>query len=306
MSVPPLSPQYTPQLIKQVKQIMSSANKSGELLLGWHSIKETLGGAGLAWTQRIPVDQVGVSPHNRGGMGVAAADAQKHLEDIVSVGFTWSKSECVAVHVEPGAVAERQFNNRQVSLGQGLIPALAGLQAVSIGGSHTNVGLRMVKARVRSLHKRLCRDGSDDRIDPDWLCNGRPQFEDALKGGLSWLVLQHEAERAWPGLSDFVQRALNVEVRGARSEIEVATDMWKMALLSLEKKQNPDWGQIEAEAAKALPPCAPYIRALSMYLQAHTGDLLQDLSEFLKAFERNCCSAALGGEFLQAVSELGY
>ena len=87
----------------------------------------------------------------------------------------------------------------------------------------------------------------------------------------------------------------------SRTESEVLCEMWATAT---QQGQDRDWKEIEAVSCKGNPPCAQYIRALSKFLQTHTGELLSELQRFQKAFPRPGTQAAMGGEFLMAVGEL--
>ena len=118
---------------------------------------------------------------------MAAGDAQTHLLEVTSLGFTWDRLEAFCkqadqVNPEP----ERVFNTRQVKLSKGPIPPLTHMCAVSLGGSHTAVGFRQAKGRVKALHKKLA--GVDGNIDPDKLAMGKPALAEALANGLRWTM----------------------------------------------------------------------------------------------------------------------
>ena len=132
---------------------------------------------------------------------------------------------------------------------------------------------------------------------------GKPLVADALANGLRWTVFHWQSEQAFPGFSQFIQKALNVEAKALRGEMEVFLEMWGLAQTS---ETGPDWPEIEQLVGKALSPCAAYIGAMSSYLQRHTGFLLDGVNLFLKAFARDDTAAALGGEYIQAVADLDF
>ena len=96
------------------------------------------------------------------------------------------------------------------------------------------------------------------------------------------------------------------EVTTTRGEIEIFREMWSMAEVQAgpNNDQTVDWKMITTNAAKALSPCSPYLASMAKCLQAHTGELLEDLGMFMKAFDRQDTSACLGGEFINALAEL--
>ena len=296
-----LDPKYTPKLLTDVKAIIVKCDITGEYQSGLADVQVMLRGAGLAWDQQIPIEHVGVSPYNRGGLGVAAGDAQRHLLDVTSLGFTWDRLEAFCKQSDQANPEfEWQFNERQVRLSKGLIPPLQLMSAVSLGGSHTQVGFRQAKGRVKALHPKLA--GDDGNIDPDKLTMGKPAMAEALAKGLRWTVFHWQVEQAFPGFSQFVQKALNVEAKALRGEMEVFLEMWTQATTSAEAEVN--WEEIENLVGKALSPCTSYIHTMSKHLQVHSGGLLEGINMFLKAFTRDDTAAALGGEFIQAVADL--
>ena len=298
---PALDPMYTPSVVKYVKDIMVRCEQTGEYQSGLSMIVLKLKECGICWDCRLQIDHVGVSPFNRGGLGVAAGDAQKHLLDMSGLGFTWDKLEAYCKQLDQfDPTPEEAFNKKQVQLSKGLIPPLALLEAVSLGGSHTNVGFRQAKGRVRSLHKKLA--GPDGNLDPDRLVLGRPEMGDAMANGLKWTKFHWQVDDAWPGFSQFVQKALNVEAKSMRGEAEIFLEMWELAVAG--GLEHVAWGEIEELVAKALSPCSGYIPAMSKYLQVHSGGLLQQMNIFLKAFERDDTQACLGGEYIYAVADL--
>ena len=149
-------PIWTAPVVKKGRDIIAHALATGEYQSGWAKLESMATEAEVAWTQRLRVDHVGVSPYNREGLGVAGGDAQKHLVDIDHLGFTWTKLEAKCKQVDQfDPEPEQWFNDMQVAMSKGLIPALSLLLAVSLGGGHTNVGFRQAKHEVRAVCKEL-------------------------------------------------------------------------------------------------------------------------------------------------------
>ena len=136
---PPVDPIYTAELITSVRKLRENAERSGEYVSAWSLIEAQCMKAGVFGKQRFKVSHVGTSPYSRGGLGVARGDAQKHLCDIVSVGFAWSRLEAYCKQVgQFDPQAELDFQSQQVELSNGLIPPTTQTLAVSAGGSHTS------------------------------------------------------------------------------------------------------------------------------------------------------------------------
>ena len=205
----------------------------------------------------------------------------------------------VAVQKDPEDDYELNWNLKQIEMSKGLLPGMMMLLALSIGTSHTNVWCRQVKAGVRSLFPDLGNVGG--KLDAEVLTHGKPDFKQAVFHEMKWLVLHHQIEQAFPGLIDFVQKALNVTAQNQRGESEVMRDMWTIAEAM---EDNVDWSIVEDSAERSLAPCTKYLPAMTKYLKAHSGTLLSEISPFLKMFERESAVPSLGGEYCMAVAEI--
>ena len=112
--------------------------------------------------------------------------------------------------------------------------------------------------------------------------------------------MERQVPLVFPAITDFCQKALNVEAKIARSDIEVMMEMHERSKGFPENAV--DWKEIEKSAAAALPTCSGYVKHLSGFLQKYSGDLLPELASWL-----GCISASmgmLGGEFPKATNEV--
>ena len=140
---------------------------------------------------------------------------------------------------------------------------------------------------------------ANGNLDKDFIVQGRPEFRDALVNGLEFWVLHAQAEAAFPGLSGFLQNALNTEAKKDRSELEGLVGMWHRACLN--PPGEVQWDNLAREASHGLGFWTGYTQAMSQFLQAHTGCLLEDLNRFVLVFKSK---GNLGGEFLWGVAKL--
>ena len=138
---------------------------------------------------KVPVDQVGASPYNRGGSGVTGAGAQRHGWEIRQVGFTSKRLEPVSHQRHPESDFEIQFNKMQIQLSNGLLPALKDTVILSLGCGHTNAWLRQNLAQVRSIVPALANEAG--LLDPAKTGLDQPDFAEALTG-LTWLVFHSQ------------------------------------------------------------------------------------------------------------------
>ena len=87
---------YTAERLKEGKEILTRYQTSGEYKSGLFTLKRKFLEWGVLWKERIHCDHVGVDEENRAGMGVAAADAQTHGQEIMSLGFSWDETRGLA------------------------------------------------------------------------------------------------------------------------------------------------------------------------------------------------------------------
>ena len=88
---------YSPEVIATIQGILDKNVEGGTFVMGWAELTAELRKHNLCWRSRIPPDFCGISRMNRGSQGVIAAEAQKHGEDMITVGYTESRArDCVA------------------------------------------------------------------------------------------------------------------------------------------------------------------------------------------------------------------
>ena len=241
-----------------IAEILMYYQKSKEYNEGFAVLKQAMLKHHIAWWQTLACDQVGVHSKNRGGLGVSGSDAQIHGLELKKAGFVLELTNPVAVQKDPEDDYELNWNLKQIEMSKGLLPGMMMLLALSIGTSHTNVWCRQVKAGVRSLFPDLGNVGG--KLDAEVLTHGKPDFKQAVFHEMKWLVLHHQIEQAFPGLIDFVQKALNVTAQNQRSESEVMRDMWTIAEAM---EDNVDWSIVEDSAERSLAPRTKYLPAMT-------------------------------------------
>ena len=304
---------FTASLVEQVQLLLHDAELTGCKVAAWDQIQELLLAAAVAWRARYPPNFCGVHCENRSKHGVVAADAHKHGEQIVTVGFSFRKaSDATAVEHDEQDHVQVEFNRSLVELSDNMIPELTQLKIVSIGASHTNVFLRALRARSRTCIQSL--QDSSGKLDTDTITARNPAgkvLRDAYENGLHWLVLHRDVGKVWPTLIDTVQKALNTETAGGQSELEVMLSMHNMMTQAMDAKTAPDWKHITKAASFSMPSCQPYIHVLAEYVQNCSGDgeLLNELSDFQKTLAEGSQQSAkrvLGSVFIGKVSQMSF
>ena len=304
---------FTPKIIKDVQQIITTCNKSGARTSGWEEFQNILLEKSLAWYATTPPEFCGVHPDNRSKLGVSGAEAHHHGQDILQEGFSWKKASDAAAFEsppEPHNQHAKEANDKFVDVSHGYIPPLKQLKLLSVGGGHTNTFLRAVKAGVKSAVDKLA--DTEGNLSAEKLCVDRPAFRDAINKGLHWFVMHWQCQFVWKDLPQFVQAALNTQSRGAQTEVEIMLSMHMACEHALANKENPDWQKIQEQACFSLPPCASYISSVAAYVKKNSGgtdaSLLHDLSLFQKSFapSGNAPNRILGSEFLNKLATLNF
>jgi len=297
---------FTKQLIEMVQQVINRANLTGERVAAWDQLQQIFIDRKLAYKSQVPPEMVGVHPENRSRLGVGGSEAHHHGAQILKTGFSWAKaSDAAAFEVPTDKLAleeARAVNDGIVALSGGFIPPLVQLRLLSVGGGHTNAFLRAVKAGCRSAVPALA-DASGN-LNPAHLSVDRLTFKDAMEKGLIWLVMHHQCPQVWPELVHLVQAALNTHAKTDQSEIEVLLDIGRMRDSAVGQNKEADWKEIEAAACFCLPKCGSYVQALIAYVKAQAPELLNELSQFQKAFASQGTSRVLGSEYIAKVASL--
>ena len=100
------------------------------------------------------------------------------------------------------------------------------------------------------------------------------------------------------------------QTRAVRAQILMV--MQQLANAATNRRESISWPTIEEQACKSMPPCTPWIRALSVYVAMNAGgangQLLTELAQFAKAFGSGGKgpSRILGSEFPSKLANLNF
>ena len=307
---------YSQEVIKTIDELIAKGIKSGEKVGMWEQVIQDMYDGSIAWDESSQPDQTGVHPGNRSTFGVGGTESQHLGFAILSVGWSWNKcKDATAIQTPPIPlnVEAKAYNNMLVDMSDGLIPQLRLMRCLTIGGGHTNVWLRQCNGRVTCiLGKDSDYADAKGKLCPEKLSIGRPLFAEALKDGLKYRMIHWQAPYIFPDLVEFAQSALNTEVRGGQSEIEILLVLHQLAHAATSRGEQISWPKIEEQACKSMPQCKPWIAALSSYVSVNAGgtegQLLKELAQYAKAFGsgEKGPSRVLGSEFLSKLANLNF
>ena len=140
--------------MEKIQMMLDQVDKKDgkQLVSKMDEVMKLLEHLGLAWSQRIRPQQVGVEPSNRDGVGVNAEDVHSLGADIFVMGWSWSQvASAVCVEEAPGASTIADFN-RRLSSSCDILPS-DGFDQIRFGSvacSHTNMFLKCLSSGVKS------------------------------------------------------------------------------------------------------------------------------------------------------------
>ena len=295
---------FKPEFVKKVTDLLDDAQRTGQTKGVWKQVQNTLKEAKLGWYTRVRPERAAISRRNRFGLGVTGPDAQSHGEEILKIGFHEVDDAC-AFEGDSDDEEQKTFEQSLVARSDGLIPPLEMTSVVVVGGNHTTVFLRQCNAGVEIKNdylKTICPSG---KLDKDTIANSQvcPKvLKQHFDEGIMYFVMHKHCPIVWPTLPDFVQLALNVEAKVARSDIEVMIQMYEKSKQC--KQGSVDWGKIEAAAAQALPACVSMIPQVSIFLQTFPGEGLYGMAEWLSGIQAT--TAMIGKDFLEAINSIKF
>ena len=292
---------FTDELIEYVKSLIDKAKAGKQVVHCWERIMEALVSHNLVYVIQLLPDLVGIHSLNRSKFGICQRAMNGHGGKIQRQGFSWKKASDATTVEPPSDKAELEKaiedNHKWAELSNGLLPELADLKALSIGGANTNGFLRAARARCPCLVAACAKDGI---WDTEGMAQQDANFKEAYSKGLKWSVIDRECVEVWG--DDFIlvgQSALNAKASTELSENEV---MLTMSTASSGFKDVPDWDVIKAAACRNNPPCEPYIDEVAVFARdvGGTGALL-DIADYLKAVlgDQSYASRSVGGAFLK-------
>ena len=148
MSSVPTDAKYSPELLQQVQTIIDTGVGEDRRVWAWDEIRAILLQQKLAWFSQEHCDRVAVHTSNRSTFGVDGLRVHSHILNIKSAGFSWQKcQDAVAIEVGEGFLGApiAAFTDEIAALSGGLLPKFANLpKLASLGGGHTNFGLRAI------------------------------------------------------------------------------------------------------------------------------------------------------------------
>ena len=305
---------YTPTLVQEIDDLLKRGKEKGDKVAVLSEVKSKMEDAKVAVYKHVAPPRAGVSSKNRSRLGVVGGDSQWLGKTILDQGWDDTRTrESSAFDLPPPPLdrEEREFNQRLIELGDGLIPPLEDLDVTTVGGSHTNTFLRQVLGEVPAVVAELSDTNEvGGRIDYNQLVCNRPAFKSATETGLKYWCGHWQSVYIWPELPDFLQDGLNITAKLIVSEPEIRLKLSNMAAAAERAGEPLEWKHYEKAAARSNPACLNWIDKLSTYVQSHgdgvDGELVAEFAEFAKTLETTGPKRLLGAEFFDKVNKLSF
>ena len=274
---------------------MMDAYEEGEVKVGVFAFQEhvltVLEKAKLSEKRRIQVDNVGVHPQNREGVGLVPIDVHDLLLAIASAGWSWSECrEALAGEIPPNdnGHAWRIFNENLAEKSDGLLakvnPDL--LEVCTARGSHTTAGVRCMKLGSRGIHPQLC--DSFGQISKAKIVDMQPSMQAPIDNGMLYTVVRWQIIESCPKLMDILSRTGNASHGIARTQTVLQGCKRMLALYNTHGcgKDDP-WEHVAKLASVGMPQ--GYINmagAMCSFVKEWSGGKGGRVLDELEAFER--------------------
>ena len=249
-----------------------------------NEVMKVLRGHGLAYSQRIVPDRVGVSKVNRDGFGVSPRDCHRSLRLIADLRWDDRVPQPLCIEIDNGDGNE-EFNPRIVNScpdGEFGIPAFQpnSIRYASLSCSHTNFALRCCVHQMphQDSNKTLTVDG---RLSLDKISNVDEGLARAAREGLTWTVINKDVSEVGEALS-LLQASQNSVSAISRPEHEF------QILMRIYSSQvgdpNKAWPDMKAQLLLSKPQCAESTPYMWGFLKRFGGGhkLLEEVEARLK------------------------
>ena len=249
-----------------------------------NEVMKVLKGHGLAFTQQIPPDRVGVSQVNRDGFGVSPRDCHRLLCMVADLGWDDKIPKPICIEIDNGDGNE-EFNQRIVDScrdGEYGIPAFPpnSIRYASLSCSHTNFALRCC------VHGMPHTDGTkiltvDGNLSMDRIETVDPQLAKAVREGLHWTVINKDVGEVGQVLS-LLQASENSVSAISRPEHEFQILMRIYGCQQVAPDKS--WPDMKAQLLLSKPQCEEATPFMWTFLKRFGGGhkLLQDVEVRLK------------------------
>ena len=302
------------ELSREFQSVLDNYKVSKQVGKAWESIVSVLAKEPLlCFTQQVHYSQVGVTKENRAGTGFSIATAMSNGVKHMKAGYSLKKANegawgVLSSGMQTEEMAEAIEFNNQCSSRAGL-PNLADLKVTSFGGTHANVWLRAVAAKLPCADPEV---GFRGMLHGEVLC-GDHEFQEAFKNGLTWRVLNPVVVRSFPEVLEIGAKALNVRGHQETSELEGLLAL-SAAFAAAKRCDLPDdlsWNYAQEEALKAEPFWSDWVNPMRMLCEKLSASQFQEVS----AMRQKCVRLPqgvssnwghLGGAYISKVATLNW
>ena len=269
----------------KMQNILAKEQGLAPKLTVWNEAVDYLIELGLARYERLQPDVLLCHPCNRGGLGLSGHNAHETAGRVLAAGADLKElSRAAAFHMSP-LHREKQiaFNERLVARSKGYLAPLTGKERfLTIGTGHTAAAVRAFNAGCATSSPKLQKYLLEGKLslatvhDKTWLT--------MCKEGWDFLVIDWEAEQAWPRLPELGQAALNASnnIASTPCEPEVMASIFRFFENS---DQDEEAWKAALEAAKDNASfISSYVDILGKFLKNFSGGAGAPMIYFLDDF----------------------
>ena len=267
---------------------------------------------GMVYRQTVHCQHVLCHPENRFGDGLEPSRCHKLMRDIASVGFSFSMVDAVAFEIpasDIGRAKVEAFNQSMAVSSDGLLASVrpGTAQLATVCGGHLTGGLRAIHFGQKSLPEcsAICDGGF---LASHAIPQRDQEFAKALREGLEYRIIRHQAEELFPGLPDLFQEVGNIggQLFHGEGTTSLLLKIHSRGARMQEATGSIDWQLVEQLVLRSCPPNPSDVPAMCKYVEFWSGGaaipiLLHDLQEFTRGLP---CARTLRGPLFNALHEL--
>ena len=290
----------------RIERELEKYSKTGEVVAAWESIFDGVlrSEPALSWVGKFRVDQIGVHPKKRGGLGCSVSKAFANAEEHIGVGYSLAKAQegAWAFQTPRGGEAEKDAFAFNDAMTKSLLPPLADLLGLSVGGTHVNVFLRCVLAEWKCSNVKLAKSGAISKVD---MYERSSAIRDLVTSGMNWNVVHRTVAEEFPEVVTVATAYLNYRGTSEPTEWEGLRNLHNVA------ETERSWEKARRNCIAAKPFWAAWVRDMAAVAEQLTTAQVTEACSIVEACQVRphgvlTSYAHLGANFFAAVGKANF